>query len=336
MTIFKDAYDTTIGAAFDRSQLEKLKQAIKASLINDGYNKTRALGVMPIDEWSPLFITGLFPSESEVPLFTHPITIMDGDNKKYVCSDVRMFIRKESFEKDQDIQKCVRNRPEYEFTVLRTILTMLWVAEGPAKIRANLGFAGAVYGNLISDVIARSYALNFQELSVLTILGCAFYGSLFEEGEELDETIRQRWAVSIKRAMNLPSDLIFEVLDGLSVIKDINAFCATVVGTIENVRLKNFNPAALLTLIRSSWYGTNSKEIIAVAIEHPPTMCAMVYTALMDRTYKSSNMYKVAERLSKRGAGDDFFKNVKMIVSSVMMENDKVHEKDPYQLGDFK
>ena len=62
----------------------------------------------------------------------------------------------------------------------------------------------------------------------------------------------------------------------------------------------------------------------------------MVYTALMDRTYKSSNMYKVAERLSKRGAGDDFFKNVKMIVSSVMMENDKVHEKDPYQLGDFK
>jgi hypothetical protein len=61
-----------------------------------------------------------------------------------------------------------------------------------------------------------------------------------------------------------------------------------------------------LTVTRNSWYGTNAKEIISVALEHPPTWAAIVFTALNERTFKNSMIYKIAERFGKRGASDEF------------------------------
>jgi hypothetical protein len=75
---------------------------------------------------------------------------------------------------------------------------------------------------------------------------------------------------------------------------------------MENVRLAKFNSAILLSVMANSWYGTNAKEIISISLEHPPTWIALVYTALSEKTFKSSAIFKAADRLGKRGVADQF------------------------------
>ena len=55
-----------------------------------------------------------------------------------------------------------------------------------------------------------------------------------------------------------------------------------------------------------SWFGSNAKEILAVALEHPPTWYAIVFSSLEERTYKNSMIARVAERFGKGGAWVDF------------------------------
>jgi hypothetical protein len=84
----------------------------------------------------------------------------------------------------------------------------------------------------------------------------------------------------------------------------------------------------LLTIVRNSWFGTNAKDYIAVALEHPPTWMAIVYTAIVERTYKNSMIYRVAEKAGKRGGAEEFIKNYTALV--------KEHTKATVVQPDFK
>lgn len=319
MSVFQDPYETTIGQTLDRSYLERLKKTLQISIVQDGQTSLRRMDVVQTGEHRSLFITGILPTEAEVPLFTHPIKIFTQDDKKYICTDVRMFVQKDQYD-GANFDKCIRNRAEFNFAMVRHILETLWLDGEKTRIRADLGFAGAVYSAVISEALTRAYALDPGDKAVVSILAGAFYGSCFEEVDTLTEEIRQRWAMSIQNFTKIPSEMVFRILDQVEVIKDVNEFCANVVGLVENVRLKNFNAVGLLTLIRNMWYGTNSKEIISVALEHPPTFCAIVYSAMNERTFKNSPVCKTAEVVGKRGLGADFIKNVSMIVKDRLEE----------------
>lgn len=297
---YADSYQTTIGSLL---VTKTIVEAVKRSIIRDNLGHVN-LGVKDEGDYKSIFITGTLDSETEIPLFTHPITILNFNNSNYICTDLRFFVRKDA--EVDSIEKSIKNRTEFNFAKSRAILNSIWLNQGEAKIKNGLSFAGLVYAKWLSEVIAKNYALDFKDQTTLAVISHFFYQSLFTGKTEFTDEDRERMAPQTIKATQAPAEYVFEVFEKITHMRDINDYCSAVSTILENVRLEKFNLAILLTIVKNSWYGTNAKEIIQVAVEHPPTWCAIVYTALNERTYSSSMIYRIAERFGKRGASSEF------------------------------
>lgn len=312
MPVFKDSYDTTMGMVF---VMKPVIHAIKESLIKNG--DWMNLNVMDKGNIRPVFITGVYESDSIIPLFTHPITVLGSrEDFTYLVTDMRVFIRKDT--PTDNIEKSIKNLTEFNFAKSRAILNLIWLDNGQSQIKNSLQFAGVVFCRWLSEIIAKTYALDFKDQTSLAIIASFYYQSLFSEDRVFDEDTKQKMAVHTIKATEAPANLVFEIFDKMPEITGIEDFCNAVPHILENVRLKNFNLAILLTIVKNSWYGTNAKDIISVALEHPPTWIAVVYTALTERTYKSSMVYRIAERFGKRGRADEFNDSYVTLVKSVI------------------
>lgn len=298
--IFNDSYDTTMGSVTDT---RAIISSIKETIVSDGID-TVSLGVSPMGQYHPIFITGFFPGEDKIHLFTHPISFNNFREKNYLCTDLRLFVRKGTH--PSNIMEGIRNATEFDFAKSRAILNLRWCAGNYSSIRNSMGFAANVYASWMGQAISRAFALDFKDQTTVVIIAFAFYRTLFEENFEFNEDTVQSLAMAMGPVLKVPSDLAFEVLDKLEPMKDITDFCTAVSRHLENLRPERFNPAVLLNLIANNWFGQNAKEILSVAIEHPPTWISIVYTALKQRTYKTSMIFQVAERIGKRGVSDTF------------------------------
>jgi hypothetical protein len=130
----------------------------------------------------------------------------------------------------------------------------------------------------------------------------------------MDDVMIHKFSVHTIKATRAPVDLVIDTFGKIGDIKSITDFCNKVPQILENIRLNDFNLGVLLTIIANSWYGLNSREILAVALEHPPTWCSLVYGSLTERTFKNSMIARVAERYGKNGNADNFLKAYSSIV----------------------
>lgn len=323
MTMYKDCYETTAGSVIST---KSIVVAIKEHIIKDGNFDN--LRVRNDDHLRPVFITGSAPSENNIPLFAHPITIKNTQNDVLICADLRFFVRKDT--PLDNIEKSIKNVTEFNFAKSRLILSMIWQTGNEGKIKNNLNFAATVYSAWLSEAIAKNYALDFKDQTTLAVLTNYFYQTLFYEDNTFDEDTKQRIATQVIKATKTPAEFVFEVIDRIGPMTSIEDYCVQVRTVLENVRLNNFNLPMLLTIVKNSWYGTNAKEVICVALEHPPTWCAVVFAALSERTYKSSIIYRIAERFGKRGASDEFMNSYKQMVTE-MLYDDHSNTDDRYK-----
>jgi hypothetical protein len=306
--IFEDSYQTTIGSAFD---VKQILVSIKEAIIKDGLNRNN-LNVCNDGNFKPLFITGGLPSESNIPLFTHPIILFNFNHENYLCTDLRLYVRKDS--DINEIEKSIKNLTEYNFVKSRTILNLVWLNDGINDIKNSLYFASTIFSAWLSETISKSFALDYKDQTTIAIITSYYYQTLFMDNNTFDESSIQKMAVHTIKATKAPSELVFQIFEKITNMTDANSYCENIVNIVENVRLKNFNLAVLLTIVKNSWYGTNAKEILSVSIEHPPTWIAIVYASLSERTYKNSSIYRIAERFGKRGASDEFINGYKRLV----------------------
>ena len=313
MTIYKDSYNTTVGSMY---AVKSLEHHIKECLIQDGLLST--LSVREVGEYRPGFITGRRHSEDQIPLFTHPIVI-DFNKHLYLCTDLRLSVNKDKVaELDWgsliNVEDIASNLTEYNFAKSRAILNLLWVGGSPNDLKSGLSFAATIYAYWISELISKMYALDGGDSLVVTITASYYYQSLFIDGE-IDEDTKYKMATHTIKTTKLPAEEVLRVYDLLTTTGSVNDFCKMVRHAVGNVRLDTLDAGGLMTLARNSWYGTNAKEIISVALEHPPTWIAVVYAALTNKSYKSSTIYRVADRWGKRGVDEEFIKTFKSIIT---------------------
>lgn len=318
MTIFKDAYDTTVGRMHERS-IKKVENLIKEAIIIDGIF-TNTLRVDDSKKYKPLFILGNTANQANIEIFTHPL-LLNYRDVDYLCTDMRLYIKKDSNPEITDLD--IKNKTEYNFCKSRAVLNLVWLNEKPTILRSLFGFAANVYTMWLSETISKVYNLDFNERSLIAAITSIYYQSLFLESSKFTEEQKQLLVKNASNFTSIPSNNLFLLIDRIDKLDDINDYCIAISSIVDNIRLKNFNLAMLLTIISNSWYGNNAKEIISVAIEHPPTWIAIVYTALSDKTYKTSSVSIFSDKLSKRGTSDEFMKNYLSLIRENVHESTK-------------
>lgn len=305
MPKFLDGYKTTLGS---RINTTKIHEALIESIVKDNLIAS-SLDLRNLGSIRPIFVTALHDSENNIPLFSHPYYFKTHEGKEILATDMRLYLKKKVFDGTlAGLSKSIISQVEYSFMRHRAILNLEWLQGDVDALKLNLYFSTAMFGKWIADVIAKAYAIDARDQIVVAIASTYYYQALFTDNDSYDEDTLHKWQIHTCKALNTDSRFVKEVFSKMPKIVGIQSLIDCIQLSTDNVRLKDLSLVSLLTLLKNSWYGINSKEIIAIAIEHPPTWMAIIYAALSEKTFKSSLIYKIAERVGKRGIADNYIK----------------------------
>lgn len=250
-----------------------------------------------------------------IPYFNHPIfvkDINDSESDPVVFVDVRNF---GMYNKPQQ-KFVVRNKTEYVWSIQRAVLNHIWTHGRKESLRDISLLPVAAYSSMIAESVGRRYALDMAQQTILQVLACYHYYCLFTNEKEFDETELNKIVGGIARATKISAEFIYGVLNEVPVINTLTDFCKYAKIKTESVSLEDFDVGILFSITGGSWFGTNAREIMAVALEHPPTWIMIVYGAVSEATFKRSVLAKLIERLAKRHSSEVFAKNLVMLLDS--------------------
>ena len=300
MTAFKTAYDTTICQGF---VTRKTADALQVAQLNG------ALHVEPGNSRIHYVQGGSVESDA-IPTFAHPMLVMDHNHQPFLAVDLRAVGRYDS----QQGRFVVRNDIEHDVLRRRAQLNDAWLNEKAKSLKALSSLPMAVYASWLSEAIQRRFALDAREQLNLAILAAIFYNSQFSDDTELADEEKNRVAGAVAKAVRANADDVYKVLDVAPVVTDIRAFCTIAREVVPNIRLQSLNAGLLYDIIGGTWYGLNAREVIAVAVEHPPTWIAVLLAAYNERSFKNSAITKITERPSNRDNGGNFLRAVLNVV----------------------
>jgi len=289
--IFKTAYETTACVGY---RLDKTITSLKAAYISGDATLIPSYNIYSLIGGSVI--------SNEVPAFAHPLIVDIRNDSKALFIDSRSFGR---FDTLNNLFK-ITNEVEYTLLLTRAKLNAIWLEGKEPWLRDVSPIPIAMYATWISESVGRRFALDPKEQFDLGILAAIFYISQFSDKVELEEKDKLRMVNSITRALRASAQDVIEILDKVSVISNVFEFCGKAAEITNSIRLKELNPGVLFTIIGGTWFGVNAKEMLAVAVEHPPTWISILLSSFTERTFKNSQISKITERSNFKKTGEDF------------------------------
>ena len=316
MTIFKTAYDTSACSGFRlRETEEKLRVGLHSGAF---HSKSIQLG----EDSAPFtlhLVQGGNSSADVVPFFNHPLPFkvegatVHGEVPREFAIDVRNFGKwyapNEMF--------IVRNQPEYTWHVRRAVLNHLWLTERVEMLRDVSTIPAAVYSALVSECIARRFALDPAEQAVIAVMACYFYYCLFTDDGEFDEFEKNKVAGNIARITYVPAGKVLDLIGDMKVLHSLEELCAACRDKTESIRLDDFNVGVLIAICSGTWFGTNARENLAVGLEHVPTWLMIIMASLSEATFKRSVLAKLSVRFDKAAAASNFVKSMDVLLGGL-------------------
>jgi hypothetical protein len=305
MSFFKTAYDTTVGRGFvSKKIVDSIRELLIVSppqgILNNDQNKSSN------DKLLYAFITGRPVVEANIPSFAHPIEVVTLHplKQEYLAIDVRPFVR--VLENNGEVSVAIKNKTEYTLARARLAMAKIWMTSGPDALSGFSTLPCSIFSSWISENVRHRFVLDPADQLKMAIVAAFYYQTLFVPDCEFSAEQREQFNAVCIRALKAPAKIVFETTDKITKLENISDFCETVKVILENPRLENFNAGLLITILKNTWFGTNSAEMLGVSLEYPPTWISLVYASMSERTYRDSNLAKIAERYSKRNA-DNFF-----------------------------
>lgn len=300
--MFKFPYETTPCSSYNLADIRKglqhamVEETLKPAVTLKGAEVQGLLSVPP--------------AIKTIAGFNHPLSV-DHFGKQYVVVDTRAF---ETQKVSGEFR--INNPTEYQFAVLRGALTVAW-AEGDNAELAQLGdLPVRVFARLVSEGIVRRLNMNPGDQMKLAALAGYWHLCSYIPEESIDHDLAIKMATKVARATQISVERVLEVIEGLGdgtnfpVIRNVQMFCDSAFRAVESSRLEHLNTALLYAIVGGCWFGSAAREVVAVALEYPPTFLAMLYMALTDRTYHSAFFTKLVQTADRNNAGEDFKKRL--------------------------
>jgi hypothetical protein len=298
MTIRRTAYETRACHGF---VLHRVQNALKAA------EAVGALKHIGNDMW--LVQTSDNAYVEHVPSFAHPVQLGEGPQ---LASDIRIYGK---FSRTNG-QFEVVNATEAELAITRMRLNKIWLTEDPMYLRNMSALPTKVYASWISEGLRARFALEPGEQMALSIYAAIFYMSNFTNETNLDEDTKLRLSGGISRELSITQTEVLDMVDKMPVISSVEEFCKHAGEVTGSVRLQHLDVGMLYASTNKIWFGANDKEILTVALEHPPTWLALLRQVAFHRSYNHTILGRLYERHSGRGAGELFIGSLVKLANS--------------------
>lgn len=237
------------------------------------------------------------PETTDIPILTQPLTAVELKHPELlVVSDARTYLKAkgETWE--------IRNQNEYDFETRRAKLQIAWMKSLDKTSFYDVGeLAPVTFVNWVSRAIVGKLSLDYQQQIELMILSGFYYYCLFHNQSDFDRSdLHDRLAVKIANLLKISPALTSEVINNISYINDLVSFAEAIKIVVDSNKTDNIQVIFVYNALLGSWFGNNSKEIVAVALEHPPTYLAMLQSAIELNSYKNAGIGKLVKTLIKR------------------------------------
>lgn len=256
------------------------------------------------------------PESTEVPIFTQPLTRYEfGDRRDapQVVFDARALIRTT---RGGDTPYTVSNYNEMEVMLTRARLQLFW--QDPDQAKLDLVRAGDLpaitFINWLSKSLVGKLGLDPEHQMIISAVTGYYYGCLYYSEAEFDERAKTRLAQQISRWTRIiPADVL-RITDPLNYLANIRDYITAIQACVTSSRVSQLSIGLLYALTGGAWYGGNSREVVAVSLEHPPTWLALVFSALQLRGYRSALLAKVVQMAVRGGNDRDLVKNLSFLL----------------------
>lgn len=279
--MFKTAYDTLPGRVYQMDDVyKKLQMAIAGSdeALVDAIPPSFATG----QTHAEITVRSLFVIDGAVnlPLFAHPVALPAVDNNSQKIYNVVTDAR-DVTKRNYDSGWKVTVQGEYNLLRTRLILQARWLANSLAGATSApvQNFPMRIFSRWIADALARRFNLDLDVTVRVQALAAFMYMSMHQEIKELNDYNMVDIAMKIAQAVNIPTAIASEALDGLSYFDNIAEFCDTLITRTGSSKIDGLNPVVLYGIVKGSWFGKNASELVSVSIEHPPSFDALIHAA---------------------------------------------------------
>lgn len=257
----------------------------------------------------PVILYGTTSAEKDIPAFHHPLI---NQKNNWIALDLRAFVRP----LDQSGQLEARNQSDYNLAVSRFVLSGMWLSDKQSTMY-SLRLAHVCFAEWLSTNLSRKFGLNITEQIKLFALAAIYYANLFTT-EFTAEDI-QKLKLRLKNEIFVDS-IIEEVAQSAGSLNNVEEFCVACYTVTKSPRLQGLNLGVLINVLSNNWFSTQGTDFPLLSLEHPPTWISMVGACLTTKTYRNSYISKVVEGKNKKGAGDEFIKELNAIVTAQLQE----------------
>jgi hypothetical protein len=281
--MFHTAYDTEPCRVYNLNELSRnllasiesndpsCRPLIKPLIAQDVHHKDVIVKTFGLSEGTP-----------NIPMFTHPLVLDSllkhaGSPVHYVTSDVR-----DSTDVDYHGNLKIKSIVEYNANRCRAILQGKWtlgIKAGVKEMPVN-NFAMRLYSRWIGETFAQKLRCDIETTMRVKAIAAFMYYSMHQSKEEVTESELLQLSMKIGGAIRVPSNYVMEVLSDQLYLKDVKEFAALLGTGALSSRMEDVNPLVIYSSLRGTWMALkNAAETVAVAIEHPPTFEALLYSA---------------------------------------------------------
>jgi len=246
---------------------------------------------------NPVFITGLGESSKDIPSFFHPLISEDNN---WIALDLRPFVK---LSEDQN-SYIVKNQSEYDLNVSRMILTGMWYL-GKQSTIYGFTFPHIAFSTWLSDNLARKFGLDMVTELKIKVLAFIYYSRLSTNSYTEDDMTKL--IIRAKEDSFMP-DIVKEIYQQVTDLEDVDDFCKACYTVTQNVRLKGLDYIGLINVLSNNWIGSEGKQLVLLATEHPPTWISLVHAALTQKAFQRNYITTLIDKLNKKGKGEDFLK----------------------------
>lgn len=292
-----NAYDSKIIKGFQTSPIVLAIE--KASLTDKTYQPEKSIN----------YVT----EAQDVPPFPYPIY---DQSSGQVYVDARPY---SSLERDGEIK--IRNTLDEQLNLLLAKLEIAWTScERPDSAQRAMAVSSEVFVRWISNIISHRFGLAQYQKMRLTAL-CALF-SVGQFYNNIDDPLSiERHLQSISRNYPVPYETVREVVDGIDVPfpRDVDEFVDAIARFDFGPRMRGFNTKSLYTILNGSWWAnSNASTFVAVALEYPPAMAALVKMAIENSMFKRTQIGSVIYDMNRGSTFDNHVRALSLFIDEHM------------------
>lgn len=315
--MLKDPYHCNFIAKYTQDTVSNINK-----YVNLEYDKIRENIGFKISDFKdnyvllrPVFLFGFSDIEKEIPAFNHPLINIQNN---WIALDLRNIVK---IDKTKSMSYEVKNYNEFNLALIRFILSGMWVTSKELTLYESF-IPHISFSNWLSDNLTRSLGLDIYDSVVLRIVFSVYYSLMFKKTLNEDDILKI--ILRIKRFI-FAGDLIESVVKKMHSItdminySDIRKILENLSKITNNLRLEAVKLEYLLNLVSKNWVGFNSKELVFLSLEHPPTWISLVFSSITQKSFQNSFISNTVQRVIKSHRSlerqEDFINKIKHYIS---------------------